>query len=146
MKTTKIAFGIVSSCLLLIVGCVVVETDVVCNNTGQTLAFTVGHAETNWTTQVVSNGGVVEFHSPYIEIGHAGGVWRYDRKPLALEFYKKPGGQSLARLYKNRGGSHILVKLQIEHDGAIYVVLPDSESPAKSFPVQPEGFPLKPLP
>lgn len=126
---------------ITLTGCVIVETDSIHNNTGRDLTLIP-----KWTTNSVAfplkKDEALEFYSPSFEIRHENGTWRYEMKPYALQ--KKAGEKRLIKFYKRTHGNHILVKMQIQQDGSIFLIPPDSTAPVTHFPDQPEGFPLRP--
>jgi hypothetical protein len=128
---------------LALSGCVFVEKDEIYNNSERDLTV-IAKYSTNSVPHLVKKGETLEFYSPFIEIRHSNDTWHYERKPFALEFHKRAGEKPLIKFYKRTGGNQILVKLQIQPDGAIYLIPPDSNGPVTNFPEQPEGFPLRP--
>jgi hypothetical protein len=59
-------------------------------------------------------------------------VWNYAARWIPPEFYKRTGRHMRS------------VELQIEPDGAIYVLAPNMLKPVTNFPTQPSGYPLRP--
>jgi hypothetical protein len=127
---------------LLTAGCVVVEQDSLFNNSGQSLTIVIKGAEKS--PLFLKQEEHLLFCSPCFEIRHSTGTWRYGRKPFVLESRRAASGSKLPKLYRSIGGNRVLVGLQVERDGTIYVTYPDSKTPTASFPPQPEGFPMKP--
>jgi len=72
---------------------------------------------------------------PYkLRVQHKDGIWNYDlpSAPLPKNFRKRVRG------------NWYLEKYQIEKDGAIHVLLPDSQGPTTDLPTQPAGYPVQP--
>lgn len=143
MKKTYTLFLLIISVAIALTGCVIIERDEIYNNSGQDLTILVQHS-TNSTPHQIKKGETLEFYASFIEIRHGNGTWRYEHKPFALEFHKRADSKHLIKFYKRIGGNQILVKLQIQPDGAIYLIPPDFDGPITDFPEQPEGFPLIP--
>lgn len=131
---SRIVFYITLVAVLLTSGCLTIETARLYNHTGQQLAVVVAFPGTN-ITALVGNGDYVEIGSPSVEIHHGADIWRYDRR-LFIE---------KRRFETKIDHFEILVKLQIEPKGAIYVMRPDSSGTTTNLPAQPRGFPLQPI-
>jgi hypothetical protein len=54
-------------------------------------------------------------------------------------------GRATISSFRDRKSSHDLLTIQLESDGAIYLVQPNTTLPSVKFPIQPDGFPIKPL-
>jgi len=143
MKQSRLLFLSLICVAIALSGCVIIERDEIYNNSGQDLTITTRYS-TNSSPRQIKNGKTLEFYASFIEIRHGNGVWQYEQKPFALEFHKKANSKNLIKFYTRVGGNQILIKLQIQPDGAIYLIPPDSSGPITDFPDQPEGFPLKP--
>lgn len=130
--------------LLLASGCDTIfnETDDFYNNSGQDLSLVAMFPGTNYT-MTIQDGGHVEFYSPFIEVHHSAGIWHYERKPYAGEFGRRFGERHVA-FYQRLPGNQLSVRLQIQPNGAIYVIPPNSTGAVTNFPPQPKGFPLVP--
>jgi hypothetical protein len=119
--------------LLSATGCLYVETDTFYNNSGQELSIVAQYPGTN-VVMIVKDGGSIQFYSPYIEVHHKADTWHYETKPMVSRFHE----------YRRGSGNEILVNLQIQPDGTIYVMAPNASGIVTDFPPQPTGFPLKP--
>lgn len=73
-----------------------------------------------------------------LTIKHANERWIYDFREHPIRFDRNAPYVKFER----SGGS--LEQFQIENSGFIYILLANAEAPAKNFPTQPEGYPLKP--
>lgn len=143
MKRAHVLSLLITGVAIALTGCVIIERDVMYNNSGQELIIMQKYL-TNSPPRTIKYGETFEFYASYIEIRHGNDIWQYGRKPFALEFHKRINSKNIIKFYKRIGGNQILVKLQVQPDGSIYLIPPDSNGPVTDFPEQPEGFPLKP--
>jgi hypothetical protein len=146
MKKSTLLSLLLLPTLLLLVGCPWSEMDEIYNNSGQdlTLIRTSSGQYRGWTN-VVRNGESVGCYPPItLIIRERDATWNYGSRPSWGVFHKKSGDKQLIKFYKETSPSQLLIKMQIQSDGSIYLLPPDSSAPATNFPSQPEGFPLKP--
>lgn len=109
------------------------------NNTGVEIAVSLGNDEPT-TIEQDSMGRVPQpmaysfwrrkYHQPY-RIRTKNRSWSY-------EVVEPPFG------YEKRGGSRNEYRYQIEANGSIYLLTPESEFPTRNPPPQPSGFPWRP--
>jgi hypothetical protein len=84
----------------------------------------------------VSKNEVVRILLPKTMRIHGGTVdWYYDVHPAPIQ----------NEYAKSEGVGHVVEKLQIQNDGTIYCLRPDSGSIENIFPRQPQWFPLIPI-
>jgi len=103
------------------------------NNSGQDLVVVGLNHNLEETKETVGKNRVITIGVFYeLRVEHKNGEWNYDSKPISPEFQKK----------KNFNVS--VIGLQIEKDGAIYVLSPGTKGPVSSLPPQPDGYPLVP--
>jgi len=121
---------------LLLVGCHFIPGEEIFNNTPDDLVVTTATlVESNivYNTITVPSGRAALVGVPIrFEIRRANSTNYYDTKRIQYEFYRSIG------LNKRQA------RLQIESDNLVYLVLPGSTAPAKTFPPQPPGYPLTP--
>jgi hypothetical protein len=88
----------------------------------------------NFDSERLNSGEAHELGWPSrLSIHHGTNVWKYDTFSLP------------ANKYLCIGGFHPdFLKLQVEKDGAIYVISPLAKHSVTNFPVQPSDFPLHP--
>jgi hypothetical protein len=107
----------------------------IANNSGQELVVVSLDTELKATSYPVAHNQTVRVKVWYqLQVQYHGGKWEYfmPARPLPKEFQKQIG--------VNR----YLERFQIEKDGAIYALLPDSDAPTKTLSSQPPGFPASP--
>jgi hypothetical protein len=107
----------------------------VVNNAGQTLTVVSMDTELKETAYTVGSNQIVRINVPYkLRVQRGGETWNYDlpATPLPQNFRKRVRG------------NWYLEKFQIEKDGAINVLLPDSQGPVANPPSQPAGYPVRP--
>ncbi len=103
------------------------------NNTGQDLALIGLNSVGQPTKYEVKKNRVLQMGMfSKLEIRHQNGQWIYTN------------AADIPRKYWKRGRMVSVISLQIEPDGAIYVLLPGTRGPVSNFPAQPQGYPLKP--
>lgn len=141
MKKLFLLCSSLVSVAIILGGCLIVETHSVLNNTGKDITV-IPEGTTNSLAHPLKQGEAFEFYSPSLEIRHRTGTWRYEMKRYVLQ--RKAGEKRLIKFDKRTRGNHILVRMQIEQDGSIFLIPPDSIAPVAHFPDQPEGFPLHP--
>ena len=118
---------------LFVTGCspIVFQTDTLYNNSGQSLTLI---AEVpNSYMELVKNADHEEFYALGFAVRHSAGLWHYEN-----QFVWK------SRFVKKADWNTETVNLQIQPNGAIYVIRPDSTGTVTNFPRQPKGFPLMP--
>lgn len=118
--------ALVSSCLLYM------PENELYNNTGKDLKITLVFSQSEKTITLKNNQSASIGVPRTFKIQTVDTTWHYDDQPIMLKYHKYLGKHTF------------LAKLQIEQNGTIYLLLPDSTAPVDSFPPQPEGFPLKP--
>jgi len=103
------------------------------NNSGQDLVVVGVNHNLEGNKETVRKNCVLTMGLFYkLRVEHKNGEWNYDSKRIPPEFQKK----------KNFMIS--VIDLQIEKDGAIYVLSPGIKGPVSNFPPQPDGYPLLP--
>ncbi len=70
--------------------------------------------------------------SNQLSINHTKGEWKYDLV------------RTDQRYHYNRAGGLRVQDIQIDTDGAIYLLLPKTKKTVKQFPPQPDGYPIRP--
>src|SRR5215469_10179125 len=116
--------------LLLLTSCYPGTRFEVVNHTPQVLTIVSMDTELKETAYSVPPAQTVRIAVPYkLRVEYAGKAWNYDlpRTPAPKEFRKPVGG------------NWYLEKYQIESDGKIYALLPDTQGPAVTLPEQPTG-------
>jgi hypothetical protein len=105
------------------------------NNAGQTLTVVSMDTELKETAYTLGIGQAVRINTPYkLRVQRSTQVWNYDLPPIPLpQNYRK---RVRANWY--------LEKYQVESDGSIHVLMPDSQTPVSRVPQQPSGFPMQP--
>ena len=107
----------------------------VTNNSGQNLVVLSLDTELKATSYPVGSSQTVRVEVWYkLQVQHSGETWSYDMPP-------RPLPKSYA---KRIGVNRYLHRYQIEKDGSIYVLLPDSQGPVANHPSQPVGYPVRP--
>jgi len=107
----------------------------VVNNAGQTLTVVSMDTELKETAYTVESNQTVRINVPYkLRVQRGGDIWNYDL----------PGTPLPQNFRKRVRGNWYLEKFQIEKDGAINVLLPDSQGPVTNPPSQPAGYPVRP--
>lgn len=129
-------------CLFLVVissittGCTIyVPEQKLYNNTGRDLAITLKYYSNDERIFTLENRQSALIGEPYkIKVETADITWRYNDQGAPLKFHKCLGRRRW------------LATLQIQKNGTIYLLSPDSVAPAESFPPQPAEFefPLEP--
>ena len=105
------------------------------NNAGQTLTVVSMDTELKETAYTVQSNETAHINVPYkLRVQRGAEIWDYDlpATPLPQSFRKRVRG------------SWYLVKFQVENDGAINVLLPESQGPVSKPPSQPVGYPVRP--
>ncbi len=122
---------------LLLTGChSVLEIEMV-NNTGQDLAIDSFDTQMKRTSYSLRAGETARINVWYkLQILHGGETWDYHGPPVPPPLPKN--------FRKRIGVNRFLEKYQIGKDGAIYVLLPDSQRPTSDLPPQPSGYPVRP--
>jgi hypothetical protein len=143
MKKSHLLFAFLAT--LLLAGCYFAETDEIYNNSGHDLTVVKMLPGTNnWTTNIFKMGASMRIYPPFYFDAHKNGaVWHYESKHFGRGFQRPVDGSKIIKFYK-KTGNQILVKMQIEPDGMIYLLPPDTTGISTNFPTQPEGFPLRP--
>ena len=134
MRNRWTAFLLVSMSLLLTSCHPGTQLEVV-NNAGQNLTVVSIDTELKETAYTVGSNQTIRITVPYkLRVLRNGEIWNYDLPPTPL----------LKSFRKSVAGNWYLEKFQIEHDGTINVLLPDSQGPATDLPPQPAGYPVRP--
>jgi hypothetical protein len=135
MKKIFIVFALVLAAVLITACTPLFEVELY-NNTGENITVVAINSASNATTHIIKNGEAVELGSPFkLEVQQADRIWQYDIKRIPLSFHRRVGHNV-----------H-LVKIQIQSDGSIYLLLPDAtKGPVVTFPPQPGGYPIHPIP
>ncbi len=104
------------------------------NNTGERLVIVTLNASSQETHHgAVKEGQTARTGIPVrLRIDHSGGTWNYD-PPAIPESYLWRKGKTVS-----------VIRLQVEPDGAIYVLPSGIKGPLGSFPAQPPGYPVRP--
>jgi len=120
-------------CIFVLTGChpgLILE---IFNDTGEDIIVVEFNAKLEPTQHQLKNGHAVQIGIPSkLEVRSHDGTWDYDLKPIPSSFEKKVH----AKIY--------LAKFQIEKDGRIFAIPPDSIEPVTNLPVQPQHYPIKP--
>lgn len=117
----------------LMVGCAYIPDNKLYNNTGKDLTITMIYNQTEERTLKLQNKQSALIGVPNkIRVQIADTSWNYYGKTIPLRYHK----------YAER--HKWIANLQIQQNGMIYLLLPDSSAPVESFPPQPEEFPLVP--
>jgi hypothetical protein len=145
MAMKKILSLLLASCAtVLVTGCLIGETDELFNASGFDLT-SISFGSTNGpVVHALRRGESAIIGMQYsFELHHGDQVWFYSGKPFVGEYRRAPGEKKLMKFYKPFGHT-LLVKMQVQPDGSIYLVNPDSAGAVQSFFPQPAGFPLEP--
>jgi (p)ppGpp synthase/HD superfamily hydrolase len=103
------------------------------NNTGEDIIVVEFNAKLEPTQHQLKNGQTVQIGIPSkLQMRSHDRIWDYDLKPIPSSFEQK----AHMKVY--------LAKFQIEKDGEIYAMPPESSAPVTNFPVQPPHYPIKP--
>jgi hypothetical protein len=103
------------------------------NNSGQDLVIVSYDGKLVPHEFHVASAASVDVQFPtQLRIKHPNGEWKYD---LA---------RTDNRYHYTRAGGLRVQDIQIEADGAIYLLLPKTKQAAKQFPPQPDGYPIRP--
>lgn len=126
-----------AACAMLI-GCSGPAFEELFNNSGEELTVVLIDHDNYATTNHLRSGEVIRFgrltEFDRLEIRGKNHVWHYKPAWAPITFTKPIG----------LGPRH-LFQAQIEHDGSIYLLTPDSKPPVSHLPVQPENYPLRPV-
>jgi hypothetical protein len=134
MKNTRLAL-VGLAILLLVTGCYPGTLEEAVNNSGQTLTVISMDTELKETTYTVGSNQTIRIKVPYkLRVKCGGETWDYDFPATRLP----------EKFRKRVRGNWYLEKFQIEKDGAINVLSPDSPGPVANPPVQPSGYPVRP--
>jgi hypothetical protein len=121
--------------LLLVSGCYPGTIVEVANNSGQTLIVISMDGELKETAYKVESNQTTRIKVPYkMRIKRGEETWNYDFPP-----YKLPNN-----FRKKVRGNWYLEKFQIEKDGTINCLFPESQGPVANLPSQPAGYPVRP--
>jgi hypothetical protein len=123
------------SLTLLLTSCYPGYEAEVTNNSEQNLVVVSLDTELKATSHPVERDRTVRVEVWYkLQVQHGGGTWNYEwpAHPLPKNYGKKIG----INMYYHR--------FQIEKDGSIYVLPPDTRAPTTSLSQQPEGYPIRP--
>ena len=107
----------------------------VTNNSGKDLIVLSLDGDLKATSYPIGSDQAVRVEVWYkLQVQHSGGIWNYDMpaKPLPKNYGKRIGVNRYLHRY------------QIEKDGTINVLLPDSQAPVANPPSQPDGYPVRP--
>jgi hypothetical protein len=103
------------------------------NNSGEDLVVISYNGKLVPHEFAVAAGASVDVPFPTrLSIKHPSGEWRYD-----LVWTDK-------RYHYTRAGGLRVQDVQIEADGAIYLLSPKSKQAVQQFPTQPNGYPIRP--
>jgi hypothetical protein len=132
----------------LVTGCPYSEGDSIYNHSGQKAIVCLGVWGTNASQRLPMDKGqwVGFIPTGRFEIRRDRETWSYNSKPSVWDFRKKDGGKKLPKFYTEVNSATVVVSMQVEPDGKIYLLLPGSTVPVTNFPPQPNGFPLEPQP
>ena len=121
--------------LFLVTGCYPGTLEEVVNHTGQTLTVISMDTELKETAYLVENNQTVRINVPFkLRVKCGGETWDYDLPPTRLP----------QNFRKKVRGNWYLEKFQIEKDGTINCLFPESQGPAANLPSQPAGYPVRP--
>ena len=121
--------------LLLVSGCTPGTLVEIVNNSGQTLTVVSLDTKAQQTVYVLENNQTTRIKVPYkLRIKHGNKTWDYN-----LPTWKLP-----PHFREKVPGNWYLEKYQIEKDGTINCLAPESHGPVADPPSQPNGYPLKP--
>jgi hypothetical protein len=103
------------------------------NNSGQNLVIVSYDGKLVPHEFPVATGSSVDVQFPtQLSIKHSKGEWKYDLVRTDKRYY-----------YTRSGGLRVQ-DIQIEADGAIYLLQPKTKQAVRQFPQQPDGFPIRP--
>ena len=133
MNNTRVA--LVGLAILLLTGCYPGTIEEAVNRSGQTLTVISMDTALNETAYVVENNQTIRIKVPFkLRVKCDGGTWDYDLPPMRLpQNFRK----------RVRSNWH-LEKFQIEKDGTINCLFPESQGPVANPPSQPAGYPVRP--
>jgi hypothetical protein len=133
MKTCFSILNLVLLFSLLLVSCSRGFVYKVFNNSGQDLTVVCYDSKDVPTEYHIKAGAFHDVHYPSkLVIKHDKGEWRYDRLQ-----------HTSAYEYSRTAGPRVQ-DVQVEADGVIYLLLPNTKQTVKQFPSQPDGYPLRP--
>jgi hypothetical protein len=134
MKTIRNSLLLVTLVFLMTSCHPVTVVDLV-NNTGLPLRVISIDTELGEKSYSVEAGETARMAVPFkLRVEHGAVRWDYHLPAAALpETFRK-------RIGLNR----YVVKYQIQSDGTLCLISPDSEGPADSLPEQPPGYPIRP--
>jgi hypothetical protein len=134
MKNTRIAL-VSLTILLLVAGCYPGTLEEVVNHTGKTLTVISMDTELKETAYLVENNQTARINVPFkLRVKCDGETWDYDLPPTRLP----------QNFRKKVRGNWYLEKFQIEKDGTINCLFPESQGPVANLPPQPAGYPVRP--
>ena len=133
MKNTRIA--LVGLAILFLTGCYPGTIVEAVNHSGQTLSVISMDTELNETAYLVENNQTIRIEVPFkLRVKCGGETWDYDLPPTRVpENFRK----------KVRFNWY-LEKFQIEKDGTINCLFPESQGPVENPPRQPVDYPVRP--
>lgn len=136
---TKLAFILPLSvfvlCSTLLTSCTRTLVLHIFNDTGKDITVTSYEADRKERHYSIGKGQAERVQiSNRLTIALTGIAWDYDVKPVPKNT-KYMASEHLGPL---------LIKLQVETNGTIYILSPDTQGPATAFPPQPPGYPLQP--
>jgi hypothetical protein len=121
--------------LVLTAGCYPGTVDEVVNHSGQRLIVISLDTALKQTPYVIEDGQTVRINVPFkLRVVGNGVTWNYDLPP-----YRLPDS-----FRKKTRGNWYLEKFQIEKDGSLNCLFPDSLGPVEDLPQQPAGYPVRP--
>jgi len=133
MKNAHIT--LVGLAILFLTGCYPGTIVEAVNHSGQTLTVVAMDTELNETAYLVENNQTIRIKVPFkLRVKCGGETWDYDLPPMRVpENFRK----------KVRFNWY-LEKFQIEKDGTINCLFPESQGPVANPPLQPAGYPVRP--
>lgn len=120
-------------CALFLVSCTRVVVLDVFNNTGESVQVICIDTKSKEKAYVIGANRSQRVCVPHkLRITYSADTWFYLGKRVPGSFMKS-----------ERFGP-VVVQMQVEESGAIYVLTPGTSPPVTEFPAQPDGYPLRP--
>ena len=136
-KLLKLSSFLAFPLVLLLTSCSEEFDLLMFNNTGRDCAISMkgefGPQSAFETYNVASNKSIIVKHYDYATIWHDAVRWNYPAFIIGMDSVDRSKGKPL------------LAKLQIEPNGAIYLLPPGATGIVTTLPPQPYGFPVMPI-